>query len=375
MTNTARFEGAWEEVTLGEIGRTYAGLSGKTSADFGQGNARYVSFLDVLEQATVTWRRFGRVRVSCAESQNRVVSGDVLFNATSETPEDLAMGSMALVDIDELYLNSFCFGFRIADRNRCDPLFLAYCFRGIPGREAMYGLAQGATRYNLSKQRFLRIQITLPPLAEQRAIVGVLSDVDELIESLEALIAKKRAIKQAAMQELLTGKTRLPGFGGEWELATADTRVPERKGYLLGAPVGYQRTDVGVIPDDWRVSSLGSLLAEPPSYGVNAPAVPFDGSRPTYIRITDLGNDGQFKPSPRVSVNGGEGTRFLLRSGDLVFARTGATVGKSYLYDPKDGPLVFAGFLIRVTPDAKRLQTRIHRLLCAESALLGMGRQ
>ena len=65
--------------------------------------------------------------------------------------------------------------------------------------------------------------VPLPPLPEQRAIAAVLSDVDELIGSLEALIAKKRAIKQAAMQELLTGRTRLPGFGGEWEMvALAD---------------------------------------------------------------------------------------------------------------------------------------------------------
>ena len=59
--------------------------------------------------------------------------------------------------------------------------------------------------------------IVVPPTAEQRAIAAVLSDVDDLIGSLEALIAKKRAIKQAAMQELLTGRTRLPGFGGEWK--------------------------------------------------------------------------------------------------------------------------------------------------------------
>ena len=60
--------------------------------------------------------------------------------------------------------------------------------------------------------------LPVPTAAEQRAIAAVLSDVDELIGSLEALIAKKRAIKQAAMQELLTGRTRLPGFGGEWEI-------------------------------------------------------------------------------------------------------------------------------------------------------------
>ncbi len=137
--------------------------------------------------------------------------------------------------------------------------------------------------------------------------------------------------------------------------AACDERSQAGGGNVLNVPAGYKHTELGVIPEDWRVSSLGSLLSEPPAYGLNAPAVPFDGSRPTYIRITDIGNDGRFRPSPRVSVNGGGNPRYLLRSGDLVFARTGASVGKSYLYDPNDGSLVFAGFLIRVTPDAGRL--------------------
>ena len=209
-TRLPGFAGEWEEVALSEIGTTYGGLAGKTRADFGEGNARYVSFLDVLEQVTVTWRRFDHVRVSISESQNRVVSGDVLFNATSETPEDLAMGSVVLVDSDELYLNSFCFGFRIADRNRCDPLFLAYFSRSIPGRKAMYALAQGATRYNLSKKRFLKLELPLPPLPEQQAIATVLSDMDAEITALEHRLNKTRAIKQGMMQQLLTGSSRLP---------------------------------------------------------------------------------------------------------------------------------------------------------------------
>ena len=73
---------------------------------------------------------------------------------------------------------------------------------------------------HLPKDKFEDVPLPVPRIAEQRAIASVLSDVDELIGSLEALIAKKRAIKQAAMQELLTGRTRLPGFGGEWEQCT-----------------------------------------------------------------------------------------------------------------------------------------------------------
>ena len=69
------------------------------------------------------------------------------------------------------------------------------------------------------------IAIAIPPLPEQHAIAAALCDVDARITSLERLIAKKRDIKQAAMQELLTGKTRLPGFGGEWEVQYSLVRI------------------------------------------------------------------------------------------------------------------------------------------------------
>ena len=238
-TEARRFEEEWRLLRFQELGATYGGLSGKTSADFANGDAHYVSFLDVLDSPILTPRKFGRVRVSDAECQNRVAVGDVLYNATSETPEDLAMGSMVSVDARDLYLNSFCFGFRILNRYRCDPLFLAYWSRGIPGRNSMRALAQGATRYNLSKRRFLGLEVPVPSLSEQRAIATVLSEVDELIGSLEALIAKKRAIKQSTMQQLLTGRTRLPRFGREWETS----RLGELGTFSKGR--GIRRDELG----------------------------------------------------------------------------------------------------------------------------------
>ena len=223
--------GEWRTVTLGEIAKTYSGLTGKKGADFGNGGARYVSFLDVLENVSLGSRQFDRVRIRDSESQNRVAKNDVLFNATSETPEDLGVGSRVDIAEDDLYLNSFCFGIRIFNESHCDPLFLAYYSRSNLGRRNMYALAQGATRYNLSKRRFLSLRLSLPPLPEQRAIAAVLTDVGELIGSLEALISKKRAIKQAAMQQLLTGRTRLPGFVGEWKVVQLGVfvRIRNRK--------------------------------------------------------------------------------------------------------------------------------------------------
>lgn len=124
------------------------------------------------------------------------------------------------------------------------------------------------------------------------------------------------------------------------------------------APFGYKQTDVGVIPDHWGVTRLRDLLKEPPKYGINAPAVPLEGTLPVYIRITDISEDGYFKPSEKVGVRSPLSSLYQLADGDVVLARTGASVGKSYLYKEDDGVLVYAGFLIKVSPDKKKLESR-----------------
>lgn len=120
-------------------------------------------------------------------------------------------------------------------------------------------------------------------------------------------------------------------------------------------PAGYKQTEVGVIPEDWEVTSLGSCLTVKPSYGINAPAVPYSDKLPAYIRITDITEEGQFAPNPGVSVRADSFESYYLEEGDIVFARTGASVGKSYLYRVSDGPLVYAGFLIRARPNRHQL--------------------
>ena len=106
---------------------------------------------------------------------------------------------------------------------------------------------------------------------------------------------------------------------------------------------------------EWEEVTLGTLLDRPPDYGVNAAAVPFSETLPTYIRITDINDDSQFAPCPRVSVDIDATDEQYLEDGDIVLARTGASVGKSYRYREEDGRLVYAGFLIRVRPNPERL--------------------
>ncbi len=114
---------------------------------------------------------------------------------------------------------------------------------------------------------------------------------------------------------------------------------------------GYKQTEVGIIPNDWGSSSLGECLETHPSYGINAPATPDRADLPRYLRITDISEEGRFLPNPPTSVNHNSSNKFLLKEGDITIARTGASTGKSYQYNTRDGDLVYAGFLIKISPN------------------------
>lgn len=120
-------------------------------------------------------------------------------------------------------------------------------------------------------------------------------------------------------------------------------------------PEGYKETALGVIPKEWEVKRLGDVCCNQGDYGINAPAVVYSNNLPTYLRITDINDDGKFIVANKVSVNSFNNENYHLKEGDIVFARTGATVGKTYLYNSVDGDLVFAGFLIRFSPNIEKL--------------------
>ncbi|MDQ6909439.1 MAG: restriction endonuclease subunit S [Actinomycetota bacterium] len=210
-TRLPGFGSSWTQIRLGDVGSTYSGLAGKSKADFGSGSSRFVTFVDVINNVCVHGDALEPVVVGSSERQNQVVRGDVLFNGSSETPEEVALG--AVIDFDPnpgTYLNSFCFGYRIARRHLVDPVYLAYMTRSHIGRRLVFSLAQGATRYNISKRQFLDLAPAFPPIEEQQAITAVLKDVDTEIAALKQRLAKAMAIKHGMAQQLLTGRVRLP---------------------------------------------------------------------------------------------------------------------------------------------------------------------
>lgn len=212
LTGKTRLPGftvPWKKIELGEIGSTYTGLSGKTKSDFENGNAKFISYVNVFSNEKVNINDFGTVKVNSNEKQNIVRYGDIFFTVSSETPNEVGMSSVLLDTVENTYLNSFCFGYRLNDFSVLEPVFASYILRTDKFRSSIILLAQGSTRFNLSKNEVMKLQIELPLLAEQNAIAAVLTSADKEIETQRKKLETLRQQKQGLMQQLLTGKTRV----------------------------------------------------------------------------------------------------------------------------------------------------------------------
>ncbi len=202
------FDGEWEEVRLGDIGQTFNGLTGKISKDFGSGKP-FITYKNIFENSKVDIKDVGYVKISEDENQNTTKYGDIFFTTSSETPDEVGMSSVLLDTVEELYLNSFCFGFRLNDFKTLMPNYARYLFRSEVFRRDIFKLAQGSTRFNLSKAEVLKLYIKTPPIEEQKAIAQVLSTADKEIELLEKELELLKLQKKGLMQLLLTGIVRV----------------------------------------------------------------------------------------------------------------------------------------------------------------------
>ena len=171
------FTNTWEQRKLGEVGTTYTGLSGKTKEDFGHGNGQFVTYMNVFSNPVGLPDMTEAVEID--DSQNKVLFGDVLFTTSSETPEEVGMSSVWLENAENTYLNSFCFGYR--PTVEFNPYYLAYMLRSSSMRKKITFLAQGISRYNISKNKMMDIEIPIPKIEEQKQIGSYFRNLDNLI--------------------------------------------------------------------------------------------------------------------------------------------------------------------------------------------------
>ena len=159
------------------MGITFTGLSGKTKEDFGHGDARFVTYMNVFTNPVSNPTMVEAVEID--KSQNAVQCGDIFFTTSSETPEEVGMSSVWLENTENTYLNSFCFGYRPTEKT--DSNYMAYMLRSRAVREKIIYLAQGISRYNISKNGVMQIEVPLPDLSEQKLLGEFFSNLDNLI--------------------------------------------------------------------------------------------------------------------------------------------------------------------------------------------------
>lgn len=205
----------WNVVPLGSLGSFSKG-QGIRKDEASSGDIPCIRYGELYTHHNDIVRVFNsRISAAVARSSKRLKQGDLLFAGSGETKEEIGK-CVAFVGDEEAYAGG---DIVILSANKGVPTFFGYLFNApvIARQKASKG--QGDAVVHISANALSSISVPLPPTkAEQEAIAEALSDADALIEFLAQLLAKKRHLKQGAMQQLLTGKKRLPGFSGEWEV-------------------------------------------------------------------------------------------------------------------------------------------------------------
>lgn len=208
------FSGGWEERVLGEIGETYNGLVGKAGDDFGLGES-FITYKQIFDSSEIDTQKFSLVKVSKNEKQNKAQFGDIFFTTSSETPHEVGFASVLLDKNISPYLNSFSFGLRLNSLKEVDPYFAKFLFRNSIYRKEVIKLAQGSTRYNISKIGFTKIRLAIPSISEQKKIAEFLGTTDEWIENLRLQKKSFESYKKGMMQKIFSQEIRFKDKSGK----------------------------------------------------------------------------------------------------------------------------------------------------------------
>ena len=192
----------WKEKKLGEIGTTYSGLTNKTATDFGSGSP-FITYKMIYDNSLINLEQCESVNINEGERQSEVNQGDIFFTTSSETPKEVAMISVLLhKPLTSCYLNSFCFGYRLHSVDEYHPGFFRFYFRSTIIRKVLLPLAQGSTRFNISKYELMKQLIAFPDIQEQKKIAVFLSDFDSKINQMDKEISSITEFKKGLLQRM-----------------------------------------------------------------------------------------------------------------------------------------------------------------------------
>lgn len=203
----------WQEVRLGDLG-TFSKGSGIKKDDVIDSGVPCIRYGQIYTEHHELVRHIQTfVSAEVASTSRPLAAGDILFAGSGETKAEIGKCVAYVDDVGAVAGGDII----ILSPSDAESRFLGYALNASWVADQKMSHAQGDAVVHISATNLASVIVPMPPRAEQRAIAGVLSDTDALVEALDALIAKKRDMKQAAMQQLLTGRTRLPGFTDEWQ--------------------------------------------------------------------------------------------------------------------------------------------------------------
>ena len=194
-----------EMIPIQNLGSFYGGLTGKSKKDFENGNAKFITYMNVFSNPSLDISTVGNVFINDGEKQNKVQKGDILFSGSSETADEAGMSCVVTDDLyEDYYLNSFCFGLRLNNPMNYNLHFLKHLLRSRRIRNAISRTANGVTRYNISKARFGKVVIPIPSLEKQNYIVEKLDIFIILIDSLQQQLEQRQKQFEYYRNKLLT---------------------------------------------------------------------------------------------------------------------------------------------------------------------------
>ena len=304
---TEKIKSAWARVAFGDVVELCRERSNNPAED---GFERYVG-LDHLDPGDLTIRRWGSL-VDGTTFTSVFHTGQVLFGKRRAYQHKLAIAEFDGVCSGDIYVFK-------PNNDRLLPELLPFICQTDDFFNHAVGTSDGSLSPRTNWQSLASYEFALPPLEEQRRIVQTLHNGESLSNSLDKLVDCVRLLETATIDKLIANLQN-------------DGKAP--------------------IP-------LMDLCVGKPNYGINAPGAAFSEEMPRFIRITDIDDDGNLITDDPVSVDAhGIDSQYRIRKGDLLFARTG-TVGKAYLSDGSEGNCVFAGYLVRFTPNTKLVEPRL----------------
>ena len=261
------------------------------------------------------------------DGYNIVEKGDIVLRLT-DLQNDHTSLRVGLVKERGIITSAY-----LTIRNCSDfsPKYLYYYLYSFDIAKGFYGMGAGI-RQGLNWDGVKWLKVLAPSTLEQERIAAFLdaecAEIDTVLEKTRASIEEYKKLKQAVITQAVT-----KGIRGD--------RPMKDSGIAW----------IGKIANEYAVYKFKYLLKTPMQYGANEAGVEFDKALPRYIRITDITSDGQLKQGHCLCLEDAAAKPYLLQDGDLLFARSGGTVGKSFLYRQSYGNAAFAGYLIRAAVD------------------------